>query len=105
MTHLELPAAMRPAFGAGVPLADYALLADCHSAALVSRAGSIDWLCLPRYDSAAIFARLLGRDAGHWELRPAAPFEATRRYLSGTLVAETTFATSGGEVRLLDAMA
>src|SRR3954454_592022 len=88
-----------------LPIADYALLADCHSAALVARDGSIDWLCLPRYDSPAIFARLLDPDAGHWTLRPAEGFEVTRRYLPGTLVVETTFATPSGVVRLTDAMA
>ena len=53
------------------PVADYGLLADCNSAALVDRDGSIDWLCLPRYDSAAVFARMLDPDAGHWSIRPA----------------------------------
>jgi alpha,alpha-trehalase len=86
------------------PIADYGLLADCHSAALVSRDGSIDWLCLPRYDSPAVFARLLDPDAGHWSIRPAGPFQVTRRYLPGTLIIETTFATDEGEVRLIDAM-
>ena len=87
------------------PIADYGLLADCHSAALVSKEGSIDWLCLPRYDSPAVFARLLDPDAGHWSIRPVAPFEVTRRYLPGTLVIETTFTTGQGTIRLLDAMA
>jgi alpha,alpha-trehalase len=87
------------------PIADYGLLADCNSAALVDRAGSIDWLCLPRYDSAAIFARLLGPDAGHWSIRPAGAFTVERRYLPGTLVIETTFTTDTGNVRLFDAMA
>ena len=86
------------------PVGDYGLLADCHSAALVSKDGSIDWLCLPRYDSPAVFTRLLDPDAGHWSIRPAAPFEATRRYLPGTLIIETTFTTDEGTVRLLDAM-
>ena len=49
----------------GIPIADYALLSDRHSAALVSRTGSIDWVCFPRFDSGAVFARLLGDDAGH----------------------------------------
>ena len=52
------------------PVANYGLLADCNSAALVDRDGSIDWLCLPRYDSDAVFARLLDPDAGHWSIRP-----------------------------------
>jgi GH15 family glucan-1,4-alpha-glucosidase len=90
---------------ASTPIADYGLLADCNSAALVDRAGSIDWLCLPRYDSAAIFARILGSDAGHWSIRPAGAFTSERRYLPGTLVIETTFTTDTGTVRLVDAMA
>src|SRR3712207_4221574 len=89
---------------ASTPIADYGLLADCNTAALVDRAGSIDWLCLPRYDSGAIFARLLDPDAGHWSIRPAGEFSAERRYLPGTLVIETTFTTATGVVRLLDAM-
>src|SRR4051794_20492562 len=91
--------------GQSVPIADYGMLADCASAALVSRAGSIDWLCLPRYDSPAIFARLLDPDAGHWSIRPAGEFTAERRYLPGTLVIETTFTTPTGSVWLTDALA
>jgi alpha,alpha-trehalase len=87
------------------PVANYGLLADCNSAALVDRDGSIDWLCLPRYDSDAIFARLLDPDAGHWSIRPARPYRAERRYVPGTLVVETTFTTDTGRVRLTDAMA
>ena len=87
------------------PLAEYGMLADCNSAAHVSRAGSVDWLCLPRYDSPAIFARLLGPDAGHWSIRPAAEFHGEHRYLPGTLVLETTFTTAGGTVKLTDALA
>jgi len=87
------------------PIADYGLLADCNGSALVDRAGSIDWLCMPRYDSPAIFARLLDPDAGHWSIRPAAPFGAERRYLPGSLAIETTFTTGSGTVRLIDVMA
>jgi GH15 family glucan-1,4-alpha-glucosidase len=87
------------------PVAEYALLADCNSAALVDRRGSIDWLCLPRYDSDAVFARLLDPDAGHWSIRPVGAFASERRYLPGTLVAETTFTTETGRVMLTDAMA
>src|SRR3954471_19425245 len=90
---------------ASLPIADYALLADCNTAALVSRGGSIDWLCLPRYDSPALFARLLGPDAGHWSIRPAGAYEVERRYLPGTLAVETTFTTEMGRVRLTDALA
>src|SRR5512132_3284596 len=88
-----------------VPIADYGLLADCNSAALVDRGGSIDWLCLPRYDSDAIFSRLLDPAAGHWSIRPAEPFRAERRYVPGSLVIETTFTTDSGVVRLRDALA
>jgi alpha,alpha-trehalase len=87
------------------PIADYGLLADCNGSALVDRAGSIDWLCMPRYDSPAIFARLLDPDAGHWSIRPAGPFGAERRYLPGSLAIETTFSTGSGTVRLIDVMA
>jgi GH15 family glucan-1,4-alpha-glucosidase len=95
-------AAKRPDYR---PVADYGLLADCNSAALVDRHGSIDWLCLPRYDSAAVFARILDPAAGHWSIRPVGAFTAERRYLPGTLVIETTFTTETGRVRLTDAMA
>jgi alpha,alpha-trehalase len=91
--------------GQSIPIGEYGLLADCNSAALVSRDGSVDWLCLPRYDSPALFARLLGPDAGHWSIRPAGPFESSHRYLDGTLVLETTFTTETGTVRLTDALA
>jgi GH15 family glucan-1,4-alpha-glucosidase len=86
------------------PVSDYGMLADCNSAALVDRSGSIDWLCLPRYDSDAVFARLLDPDAGHWSITPADSYFSTRRYLPGTLVLETTFTTDKGEVALTDAM-
>ncbi len=87
------------------PVADYGLLADCNSAALVDRQGSVDWLCLPRYDSDAIFSRILDPRAGHWSIRPVRGYSTERRYLPGTLVIETTFTTDTGTVRLLDAMA
>jgi alpha,alpha-trehalase len=91
--------------GAWQPVGDYGLLADCNSAALVDRSGSIDWLSLPRYDSDAVFARLLDPKAGHWSITPANSYSSTRRYLPGTLVLETTFTTGTGEVALTDAMA
>jgi alpha,alpha-trehalase len=87
------------------PIADYGLLADCTSAALVDRAGSIDWLCLPHYDSPAVFGRLLDPAAGHWSITPAGDFETARRYLPGTLVVETTFTTATGTAVLTDALA
>jgi GH15 family glucan-1,4-alpha-glucosidase len=85
---------------------DYAIIGDTESAALVSRTGSIDWLCLPRFDSAACFARLLGvRDHGRWKLAPAAvPRSVHRQYRKGTLVLETTFTTDAGVVRVVDCM-
>src|SRR5689334_21661484 len=86
------------------PIADYGLLADCNSAALVDRDGSIGWLCLPRYDSAAVFAQILDPDGGHWTIRPTGTYRSGRRYLPGTLVIETTFTTDTGVVRLIDAM-
>jgi GH15 family glucan-1,4-alpha-glucosidase len=86
-------------------IADYGMLADCHTAGHVDTSGSIDWLCLPDYDSPAVFSRILDPDAGHWSIRPAEPFTATRRYLPGTLVLETTFTTGSGVVRLTDALA
>ncbi len=87
------------------PIGDYGLLADCNSAALVDRAGSISWLCLPRYDSPAVFARILDPDGGHWSIGPTGRFRSERRYLPGTLVIETTFVTENGSVKLVDALA
>ena len=87
------------------PIADYALLSDRHSAALVSRDGSIDWLCFPRFDSPSIFGRLLGDEAGHWTIHPAGTTQVTRRYLDRTMVLETTFRTPTGTVAITDALA
>src|SRR5690606_38024450 len=85
---------------------DYALIGDMQSAALVGRDGSIDWLCLPRFDSGACFAALLGSpEHGRWLIRPADPVKAVRRrYRGETLVLETEFETEHGVVRLLDFM-
>src|SRR3954467_4520191 len=99
---LSEPARVPAPGGDFQPIADYGLLADCTSAALVDRSGSIDWLCLPRYDSPAVFSRLLDPAAGHWSITPAEPFEVSRRYLPGSLVIETTFRTESGVVRLTD---
>jgi GH15 family glucan-1,4-alpha-glucosidase len=89
----------------GLPIGDYALLSDCRSAALVSRAGSVDWLCFPRFDSPAFFARLLDDEAGHFAIRPAGEFRAGRRYIDQTMALETTFRTASGTAVLTDAMA
>ncbi len=87
------------------PIADYALLSDRHSAALVSRDGSIDWLCFPRFDSPSIFGRLLGNEAGHWSIRATNTTHVARRYLDRTMVLETTFRTPTGAVTVIDALA
>jgi alpha,alpha-trehalase len=87
------------------PIAAYGLLADCNTAALVDRDGSIGWLCLPRFDSSAVFAQILDPSGGHWAIRPVSEYRRERRYLPGTLVIETTFTTGSGAVKLTDAMA
>ena len=89
-----------------LPIEDYALIGDRGTAALVGKDGSIDWLCLPRFDSPACFAALLGtEDNGRWLLAPADEVTATRRrYVDGTACLETTFTTESGEVVLLDVM-
>jgi GH15 family glucan-1,4-alpha-glucosidase len=85
---------------------DYALIGDCETAALVARDGSIDWLCLPRFDSGACFAALLGTpEHGRWQIAPSAEVRAVnRRYREGTLILETTFETAEGAVTLVDCM-
>jgi GH15 family glucan-1,4-alpha-glucosidase len=85
---------------------DYALIGDCETAALVGRNGSIDWLCLPRFDSPACFAALLGTpEHGRWQIAPATePKAIRRRYRGDTLVVETEFETDEGVVALIDAM-
>lgn len=87
------------------PIADYGLISDCRSAALISSAGSVDWLCFPRFDSPAVFARLLGEQAGHWSIRPADPVPCTRRYVERTLMLESTYHAPGGTVTVTDALA
>ncbi len=88
------------------PLEDYALIGDTHTAALVSRDGSVDWLCLPRFDSGACFAALLGEAShGHWTITAHAPSTGIqRRYRPGTLILETELATESGRVRVIDFM-
>ncbi|MFL5861285.1 MAG: trehalase-like domain-containing protein, partial [Solirubrobacteraceae bacterium] len=87
------------------PIASYGLLADCNSAALVDLDGSVGWLCLPRYDSPAVFARILDREGGHWSITPTGTYRSERRYRDGSLVIETTFITESGSIKLTDAMA
>src|ERR1700722_4277610 len=79
-----------------VPIGDYAMLSDRRSAALVSRDGSVDWLCFPRFDAPSVFGRLLDPAGGHFAIRPPGEFQASRRYADQTLVLETTFTTASG---------
>jgi GH15 family glucan-1,4-alpha-glucosidase len=85
---------------------DYAIIGDCHTAALIARNGSMDWLCFPRFDSGACFAALLGNEEhGRWLIAPDGDVRGVeRRYRDGTLVLETDYETSGGAVRLIDCM-
>jgi GH15 family glucan-1,4-alpha-glucosidase len=88
------------------PLEDYALLGDRRSAALISRDGSIDWWCVPRFDSSACFAALLGtRESGRFLIAPAEPGHATRSYRPGTMVLETIHETATGSARVVDCLA
>ena len=88
------------------PIEDYGLIGNMISAALVSRDGSIDWLCLPRFDSPACFAALVGdENNGRWRIAPeSGEFSVTRRYLPDTAVLETRFETSTGVATLTDFM-
>lgn len=88
------------------PIEDYALIGDCHTAALIGRDGSIDWLCLPRFDSASTFGAILGTDDhGSWSLRPVGASTSTsRRYEEGTFVLSTRWVVDGGEVEVIDLM-
>src|SRR3712207_8859665 len=88
-----------------VPIAAHAFLSDCHSVAVTTADGSVDWLCFPRFDSPSVFGRLLDDDAGHWSIRPAGEYRTGRRYLDRTLVLETTFAAPTGTVTVTDALA
>ena len=82
------------------PIGDYAFLGDCHTGALVSSAGSVDWLCLPRLDDGSYFGRLLDAERGGWcAITPVdLVVRTSRRYLDGTLVLETEMAVAGGRV-------
>src|SRR5919112_5806668 len=87
------------------PIDDYALIGDCRSAGLVSREGSLDWLCLPRFDSPSIFAAVLdAENGGRFLMRPIGEFRTERRYLANTNVLETVFRTPTGACVLRDLM-
>jgi GH15 family glucan-1,4-alpha-glucosidase len=100
------PALAGPDQGAYPPIADYALLSDCHSAALVSRDGSIDWCCFHRFDARPVFSRLLDwSGGGHFRIAPTGPYTVSRRYLPATNVLETRFATPTGVLTVVDCLA
>jgi GH15 family glucan-1,4-alpha-glucosidase len=87
------------------PIGSYGFLSDCHTSALVSYAGTVEWLCFPRFDSPSAFAALLDRGAGHLRLRPRGVIvPISRRYMPGTLVIETTWVTETGWVVVHDAL-
>ncbi|PZP46971.1 MAG: glycoside hydrolase family 15 protein, partial [Azospirillum brasilense] len=87
------------------PIEHYALIGNCHGAALVARDGAIDWCCLERFDAPPVFSRLLDRRrGGFFELCPEEEFEVSRSYLPQTNILETTFATASGMARLIDLM-
>ncbi len=87
------------------PIADYALVSDCHSSALIDRGGSVDWWCTPRFDSPSVLGRILDERAGHFSIRPSGDATVDRAYVDGTLVLTTTFHTAEGTVELTDALA
>jgi GH15 family glucan-1,4-alpha-glucosidase len=85
------------------PIADYAYIADCHSSALISKSGSIDWCCMPRIDSGSCFGRILDwENGGYCRTSPTPPHDISRNYLQDTLILETTFTHREGKARLLD---
>jgi GH15 family glucan-1,4-alpha-glucosidase len=87
------------------PISDYALIGDCRSAGLISRDGSLDWLCLPRFDSPSVFAALLdASEGGRYCIRPVGEYSSERRYLANTNVLETVFRTPTGACVLRDLM-
>src|SRR5258708_36615227 len=89
-----------------LPIDDYAIIAGLQSAALIGKDGSLDWLCLPRFDSDACFAALLGsRDNGRWQIAPDGEVRRVRRrYREGTLILETEFETEDGSVTRIELM-
>jgi GH15 family glucan-1,4-alpha-glucosidase len=88
-----------------LPIEDYAVVGDTGTAALIGRDGSVDWLCLPRFDSPACFAALLGDGShGRWQLGPAGEFHCERRYVGHSAVLETTYTTETGKLLVVDAM-
>jgi GH15 family glucan-1,4-alpha-glucosidase len=87
------------------PLESYGFLSDCHTAALVSQRGSVDWWCLPRFDSPSVFGALLDGEAGSWQIRPGGDFDVEQRWRSDTLVLTTVMSTADGTMEVTDALA
>ena len=87
-----------------VKIQDYAFLSDSQSAALVGRDGSVDWYCLPRFDSPSVFGRILDSGSGHWHIRPAGEYRSQWAYIGNSLVIRNVFHTTGGSVSLTDAL-
>ncbi len=109
------PSGSAPASGAGSratslhspfpPIADYGFLSDCHTGALVASDGSIEWMCLPHFDSPSVFGAMLDRGAGSWRVGPYGVYvPAGRRYIPGTNIIETTWMTPQGWMRVVDAL-
>src|SRR5919107_1285984 len=94
-----------PQSAAEPAIGDYALIGDCRTAALVSRDGAVDWVCLPHFSGASVFAAILDRErGGSFSIRPVGAFRSSRRYIPDTPVIETTFACETGAVRVTDLM-
>jgi GH15 family glucan-1,4-alpha-glucosidase len=89
----------------GKPLESYGFLSDCHSAALVSSDGSIDWWCVPRFDSPSVFGALLDPGAGRWRIAAVGEFETSQRWVEDALVLTTVMSSAGGRVAMTDALA
>lgn len=84
-------------------ISDYAVIGDCRIAALISRDGAVEWLCLPHFSGESVFATILDRHkGGHFSIRPSQPYRVSRRYINNSNVLETTFVTDSGKVRLTD---
>ncbi len=103
---MSAPAVVRTAIDSPFPpIADYGFLSDCHTGALVASDGSIEWMCLPHFDSPSVFGALLDRGAGSWRVGPYGVFvPAGRRYIPGTNMIETTWMTPQGWLRVVDAL-
>src|SRR5579864_481710 len=105
MPSIATDAAEPPSAGPFPAIADYGIIGDCRSAALISKDGSLEWLCWPRFDSASVFAALLDRErGGFWKISPIQPFSASREYVANTNVLQTRFTTASGQALLTDLM-